>query len=83
MTNLHLFLIKYMPATNSLPSRIKITSERFRQSVTISYDYSDRCIEDTATKYLETLGYNITNMAEMSQFTAILSDTFMPLKKGI
>lgn len=50
MDNLHAIQVKYLGPTNTLGSRVKLTSLRFGDSVTIDYDYS-------------TVGADITDMA--------------------
>lgn len=37
--NLHAIVVKYLGATNTRGSRVKLTSTRFNDSVTLSYDY--------------------------------------------
>ena len=38
-TNYHLFEVKYIPATDKLGSRVKITGGRYGTSKLIPYDY--------------------------------------------
>jgi hypothetical protein len=80
MENLHAFNIKYLPATNTKPSRIKIESLRFRQSVTLSKDYQFSSSYEQAEKHLLGNGFNVIGLAETPNGFILLSDTFKPLK---
>lgn len=81
MQNLHLIAIKYLGPTNTRGSRVKITSDRFEQSVTIPYDYSATGrIYDMASPWLLGRGFNIVGVAEIKDGYALLSDTFKALK---
>ena len=80
MKNLHAFKITYLGATNTQGSRVKITSLRFNQSKTLSYNYEDRDSTDTAKKYLISLGFDIIGQAEDKTSMLILSTTFKNLK---
>lgn len=80
MKNYHLFTVKYLGATNAQGARIKITSERFEQSVTLSRDYSTESTEQ-AINYLNDKGFNIIGRGNGSNQTDILiSEVFEPLK---
>jgi hypothetical protein len=78
--NLHVLRIKYLGATNTRGSRVKITSDRFKQSVTIPFDHALNNIEDMAVAYLEHRndpnGFHIVGIAE----GYVVTDTFQPLK---
>ena len=78
--NLHLFEIKYLSATNTKGSRIKIYSHRCNQSVTINFTYKHGNSYGDAVEYLQEKGFNIVGKSEMKNSFAILSDTFEPLK---
>jgi hypothetical protein len=43
LPNFHIIRVQYMSATNSRPSRVKIVSDRFKQSkiVTFSHDFNN------------------------------------------
>lgn len=64
ITNYHILTVKYLGATNTLPSRVKITSERFNQSIIINYNYSLNSITDMAADYLKKHGHYIIGKAE-------------------
>lgn len=83
INNLHAFTIKYLGATNTKGSRIKITSERFEQSITISYNHEFNSAIDCALAYLLNKGFNIVGQAEIKSIAGLLlSDTFEPLKNA-
>ena len=80
--NYHILTVKYLGATNTQGSRVKITSHRFEQSVTISYNYSLNSITDMAMEYLkENTNHEIIGKGELdSQKDILISETFEPIK---
>jgi hypothetical protein len=48
MERKHAIEVKYLPATNFRPSRFKITSDLFKQSLTFSFNYSASSLYDMA-----------------------------------
>lgn len=74
--NYHIIKVKYLGATNFRGSRVKMTSDRFKQSVTISYDHALNSIEDMAIVWLAAHGFSVTGGAE----GYIITDTFKGLK---
>ena len=64
LKNYHIFTIKYLGATNTKGSRVKITSERFKQSVIISYNYTFNSTTDMAQDYLKAKGHAIIGQGE-------------------
>lgn len=78
--NLHAFEIKFYAPTNYSGARVGIISKRFKQRITISYDYSLSSISDIAINYLEKNGFNIVGKSEFGESDIVLSDTFKPLK---
>ena len=74
------FEVSYMRPTDKRGSRVKISSQRFKQSVIISYDSSKRDIHVMAKDWLIQRGYNITGHGERERGFFIMSDTFKPLK---
>jgi len=81
MTNLHLFKIKFIGPTNFKGSRIRITSERFEQSIIIDWDYSQNSSVEIAASHLQKLGFNIIGQSEGKIENYLISDTFEALKK--
>lgn len=84
LKNLHVFRVIYLPHSATLPARVKIISERFKQSITVSYhaDGFEDCrdAQEVAVKHLTSLGYNITSIGEGWGCMYVISDTFKPLK---
>lgn len=80
MKNYHTLTVKYLGATNTSGARIKITSERFKQSITLSRDYATESTQQ-AIDYLNGKGFNIIGRGNGSNETDILiSEVFEPLK---
>ncbi len=77
LKNLQSMKIKFMSATNTRGSRVKIIDERFEESITLSYDYEYNNSIDLAIDYLESKGFNLVGRTE----DRILTDTFKPLKE--
>ena len=80
MQNLHLIEVTYHGATNTLGSRVKLTSSRFNESVYISFDYALNSIYDMAEVYLKEKGFDIVAMAETKKGYAIITSTFNHIK---
>lgn len=80
LTNFHALTIKHLGPTNFKGSRIKITSDRFEQSITLNRDYSKSSWLDQAIKFLTQNWFTLIWMAEMNNQNILLSDTFKPLK---
>ena len=80
MENLHILKTSYLGATNTRGARVKIYSERFRQSVIISYTYENRA-QDMAINWLQEKGFEIIGKGEGQNNMYIISSTFEPLKK--
>lgn len=74
--NLHIITVKYLGPTNFRGGRVKITSQRFGQSVIIPFDHALNNIEDMASAHLVGLGFNIVGLAD----GCVITDTFKPLK---
>ena len=81
MENVHLIEVKYLGATNTQGSRVKITSKRFNQSKTIPYNHSFDSIADIAANFLKSKGFKIIGKAEAGKDAdALISTTFEPIK---
>jgi len=84
MENFHLITVKYLPATNTRGSRVKLTSTRFEQSVIIGYDHAKNNIEDIAVDYLKQNGHVIAGKADGAVICEEDKDhCFKPLKKQV
>ncbi len=80
MKNLHALEIKFYAPTNNSGARVGIISKRFKQRITISFDYSFNSITEIAINYLRKNGFNIVGKSEFGESDIILTDTFKPLK---
>lgn len=80
LTNFHALTIKHLGPTDFKGSRIKITSDRFEQSITLNRDYSKSSWLDQAIEFLTQNWFTLIWMAEMNNQNILLSDTFKPLK---
>lgn len=81
--NLHVFKITYLGMTRTLPGRIKITSERFEQSIiepaeSLSYGYNWQ-VHEKAAYILKEKGFNIVAIGTGWACMYVISDTFEPL----
>jgi hypothetical protein len=82
MKNLHTFKIKYIGPTDTKGSRVKITSERYEQSVVIDYGSTHSQIFDVAIEYLNERGFDIQFTASgMNNTVYLMSEAFKPLKE--
>jgi hypothetical protein len=75
ITNYHLITVKYIGPSDVRGSRIKLISERFECSKTVSYDYATNSY-DQAIEWLEKHGFNIIGTAEGDKVNYIITDTF-------
>lgn len=80
MKNYHLIKVKYLGATNTMGSRVKLTSERFNQSKTIPFDYTLNNINDMAAKYLKKTGHKIAGQVESGIICDHIDNKFLALK---
>lgn len=80
MKNFNIFEIKYLGATNTKGSRIRIYSPRFKEKIIIDYDYNFNTIYDKAADYLTNKGFNIIGTGEGVDKMYLISDSFKPLK---
>ena len=80
MKNLHALEIKFYAPTNNSGARVGIISKRFKQRITINFDYSYDNTTEIAINYLRKNGFNIVGQSEFGESDIILSDTFKPIK---
>lgn len=79
----HIISVKYLGATNSRGSRIKLSSKRFNQSITIPYNYSENSALEGAITYLRVNKFPIVGYDGWSDSIIVKSvdSTFKPLKE--
>ena len=80
LNNFHAFKVTGVPATNTKPYKVKLFSERFRQSVLLDYSSDTPYSFDVAEKYLISNGFELAGKAEAGNSYIILSTTFKPLR---
>lgn len=82
-TNYHILIVKYIGPSNYTGSRIKIISERFKESKTIDYDHEANNALEGAEKWLTGHGFNIIGHGEGKDHMYVITDTFISPKNGI
>jgi hypothetical protein len=80
ITNYHVLQVSYKGPSNSRGSKVQIKSERFEQSILISYNssLSDSC--EIAEVWLKDNGFKVVGHADGKDKYYIISSTFKPLK---
>lgn len=81
LPNYHIIVVSYLGATNSRGSRMKLTSLRFNDSITLNYDYSFNSGKDQAIKYLHETGFDPIGAGydQKKQDSLIICKTFNSL----
>lgn len=85
MINKHFIEVKYLSATSTKPSRVRLTSNRFtdnRDAVTIPYNHAHNSTCDMATDWLTAHGYTVFCVAETFGGYAILANEFVSLNEA-
>lgn len=80
--NYHVLIASFIGWTAEKPSRIKIRSPRFEQTVIIPFDTDngiDTC--EIAEHWLQIQGFKVIGHSEGKDCYYIITDTFEPLKK--
>lgn len=80
MERKHAMEIKYLPPTNFRPSRFKITSDRFKQSLTFSFNYTVGSLCEMAAIELANRGFTFNTCAETRDGCIILVNEFKGLE---
>ena len=78
--NYHVLIVKCIGQTNTEPKKTKIISERFKQSITIPYDWDKRDAIEGATEYMTNIGWEIIGVGEGKGHMYLITNTFKPLK---
>ena len=76
MKNLKSYEVKYLGATNTLGSRVKIIDHLRGCSKTIDWDYTYAYTLDMAVAFLKRNGVNIVATSELKSSYIVLTDTF-------
>ena len=75
MKNLNLIEVKYLGPTNNKGSRVKLTSHRLKETVTIPYDYNLNHPLEMAEAYLKEKGLPVVGCAEGKKTDYVLLDS--------
>lgn len=81
--NLHLLEVKYIGASNHKGSCTKITSQRFKDSVTLNYSHEYNSSLDQAIAYLERIGYTILGKGETINGYFVIVQEFTNIKEQV
>ena len=74
--NIRMFEIKYLGATNTLGSRIRISDLRFKKSVIIDRNYESNSAYIDAEQYLNKIGIRIDFFGEGIETDFLMSRNF-------
>jgi hypothetical protein len=74
----NLITVKYLPATNSRGSRIRLSSNKRKTTKTLKFDSLYCLAIDQAVDYLKQRGFSIVGISE----NIIITDTFDELKES-
>ena len=80
MKNVNVIKVKYLGATNTKGSRVKIISERFKSSVTLGYNYEFNSALDIALDYITKLGFDVIGCNNDGDAGYIITSTFEDIK---
>ncbi len=80
MKNVNVIKVKYLGATNTKGSRVKIVSDRFKSNVTLGYDYKFNSALDIALDYLSKLGFDVIGCNNDGDVGYIITSTFEDIK---
>lgn len=79
--NYHVLKVSFLGPTDYKPSRVKITSERFKMARIIDYDHEFRDTCAIAEDWLLRNGFNLIGHGEGNDHYYVITDTFKPLPK--
>ncbi len=80
--NLHVFIVQVLGQTNTMPTRLLLKSELFKQSVRIPFTNEPGSIApavESAELWLRQNGFDIIGSAEGKGHNYIITDTFKPI----
>jgi hypothetical protein len=81
MEVLHLVEIRYLAPTNTKGARVRLKSLRFREGITIPYNYEKNSILDIGVEFLENLGISPKFVGETPDGYILGVEEFTPLKE--
>jgi len=77
--NYHIITVKRLGATNTKGARVKITSERFGDTIILPRNYEFDTIKDIAINKLKNT-HDIVGSGETKDSYVLISNTFEPLR---
>ena len=80
MEKMHVMKIKYVGPTDYKGSKVKITSEAYKESISIAYNYSFNSDLDIAINYLQNKGFEIIGTGNGKNEQYVISSIFKQLK---
>lgn len=80
MKTYNIIQTKYLPATNTLPSRVQLINHRLNERKTIAYDYQYSNINDMAIAYLKTKKIKVIGQDANYIVVAPTKHTFLSIK---
>ena len=78
MKNYHIITVKRLGATNTKGARVKITSERFNDTIILPYNYEFDTTKDIAINHVKNT-HDIVGSGETKDSYVLISSTFKPL----
>jgi hypothetical protein len=81
--NFHVLIIKVVGPTDTKPAKVKIISERFKQSIIIPFTNhpgASNPATDTALLWLQNKCFDVIGKGEGKDHMYIITNTFKPLK---
>ena len=79
MKNYHIITVKRLGATNTKGARVKITSERFGDTIILPRNYEFDTVKDLAVDKLKDT-HDIVGSGETKDSYVLVSSTFEPLR---
>lgn len=80
----HGIIVKFLGHTDTKGVRVKLTSKRFEESITLNYDYAVGDVQGQAEQWLIDNGFTVNSWSyDLSDTESILLvNEFKPLKGG-
>ena len=77
--NYHIITVKRLGATDTKGTRVKITSERFNNTIILPYNHEFDTMKDIAINHVKET-HDIVGSGETKDSYVLISDTFEPLR---
>lgn len=76
LSNYRIFEIKYLAASYTSGTRVKIIDHRFKETKTIPYNYTFNSIWEVAQDYLRSIGIKIEGLGEFKDSYIMFTKNF-------